>query len=290
MKKQRKQHRPSRLGQLFSYLPVNTKLLYPIYLANQLHLTEETYESSALPQEWDGLTLAFVSDIHFGPMLSQARADDLVQKVNALQPDLILLGGDYGETTATAIEFFKNTEPFKAKLGVLAAIGNHDLLGTPNEQLALERLMQAKGIRLIINDEYRILGQRSVLRFCSTDDLRHGKPVLSVLKKTIRKQEAFTVYFPHSPDILPHVHECSRCHFDLALCGHTHGGQVAVFGRSLHSSSKYGDRYRSGWKREEGKDIFISNGVGTSLIPVRLGAVPQYHKITLKKKPSHQAE
>ena len=76
--------------------------------------------------------------------------------------------------------------------------------------------------------------------------------------------------------------------YQLALCGHTHGGQVALLGHSLHSSSDLGDRYRSGWYREAGAEIMVSNGVGTPVLPVRLGAPPQYHLITLRKDGSHE--
>ena len=72
--------------------------------------------------------------------------------------------------------------------------------------------------------------------------------------------------------------------FQLALCGHTHGGQVVLFNRALKSPSDYGEKYRTGWKKENGVDIMISNGVGTSFLPVRLGARPQIHLITLKAR------
>ncbi len=92
------------------------------------------------------------------------------------------------------------------------------------------------------------------------------------------------IYTPHSPDILPSALKQGHFDFALVLTGHTHGGQVAPFGHTIHSSSRYGDRYRSGWIEEGGKQIFISNGVGTSLLPVRLGAPAQIHRITLRKK------
>ncbi|HUM61301.1 MAG TPA: metallophosphoesterase, partial [Clostridia bacterium] len=69
------------------------------------------------------------------------------------------------------------------------------------------------------------------------------------------------------------------------ICGHTHGGQIVFFGRSLHSSSEYGDRYRSGWYREQGADILVSEGVGTSILPMRVGTRSQIHRLILRNKP-----
>ena len=87
-----------------------------------------------------------------------------------------------------------------------------------------------------------------------------------------------------SPDILPEAEKQAGFRFDLALCGHTHGGQLVVFGRSLHSSSAYGDTYARGWMDAHGGKLLVTHGVGTSLLPMRLGVRPQIHRITLKRK------
>lgn len=278
-----KNYHPSAIGRMLTYIPTG-KLFYPFYLARQLYYTQEEYASRSLPPEWDGFTIAYASDIHLGPMFKKNRAIDIAEKINALNADIILLGGDYGETTQTSIDFFHVIPELKAKHGVLAAIGNHDLHGTDAEIEELRRVMASKHITLLRNECYVLKGKEADIRFCSTDDTRLGLPdpgILHAKKDDVR--QAFTVFFPHSPDILPDLLSDARKHFDVAICGHTHGGQIALFGHSLHSSSKYGDRYRSGWKRENNHDIFISNGVGTSLMPIRLGAPPQYHKITLKR-------
>lgn len=278
-----KKHRVSSIGRLLAKVPKNKKILLPFYLAAQLYLEQSSYVSAQLPVEWDGLRIAFISDIHYGPMFTQQRAVDLINRVNTHNVDIVLLGGDYGETTATAIELFKVIPRIKAKIHVLAAIGNHDLNGTREEIEELKNNMLSLGITPLQNACFTMQRERGYLRFCSTDDTRHGQPDISILKKDV-SPETFTIFFPHSPDILPSLTSSGQRMFDLALCGHTHGGQIAFFGRSLHSSSKFGDRYRTGWMQENGHDIMVSNGVGTSLIPVRIGAPPQYHIITLKRK------
>ncbi len=276
-------YRVNALGKLLSRLPKNIKLLYPLYQAAQLNCLKYTFVCDRLPEEWSGFTIAYASDIHYGPMFSKERAIALIDKLNGCNADIVLLGGDYGEITQTAIDFFQTIPNLHAKFGVLAAIGNHDLNGTPVQVSELKQLMTSRGIIPLQNECHLLQGQKSALRFCSTDDTRHGQPDISILMKDI-SPETFTIFFPHSPDILPSLTNSGRKMFDLALCGHTHGGQIAFFGRSLHSSSKFGDRYRTGWMQENGHDIMVSNGVGTSLIPVRIGAPPQYHIITLKRK------
>lgn len=280
--RKKKHWAPSFLGRLLSNIPQNQKWLFPFYQAGQLSLTRETYVSASLPSAWDGLNIAFCSDIHFGPMFSKQRALMLFEKMNALNADLMLLGGDYGETTQLGIELFDCIPRPSARLGVFASIGNHDLKGTDDQFSTLIQKMENKGIMPLQNASYTLSRQDADLIVCATDDIKLGKPDLRMLTAESRSP-SYTIFFPHSPDILPAILKNDRKAFDLALCGHTHGGQLTFCGHSLRSSSKYGDRYRSGWIKEQNHSIFVSNGVGTSLIPVRLGAPPQYHLITLRK-------
>lgn len=278
----KKHHRPSALGRLLSHIPQDKKWLFPFYEAGQLFLTREVFYSSALPAEWDGFTIAYCSDIHFGPMLSTHRATGLMEKMNTLEADIMLLGGDYGETAHLGAQFARAIPRPLARHGVLAAIGNHDLKGSSEECTALIGALIRKGIRPLQNAAFTLNGRQSDLIFCATDDVKFGSPNISILFET-RDRPAFVVFFPHSPDILPTVFAHKKKAFDLALCGHTHGGQITLWGHSLHSSSKFGDRFRTGWISENAHNIFVSNGVGTSLMPLRLGAPPQYHLITLKR-------
>ena len=122
------------------------------------------------------------------------------------------------------------------------------------------------------------------MAFVSCDDYYCGQPELQKIA-AFRLKADYTVFLPHMPDILPETFKMPGGPFyQLALCGHTHGGQVAVLGHAIHSSSIYGSRYLSGWYNENGVDFLVSNGVGTSGLPVRLGAKPQMHLITMKKE------
>ena len=114
------------LGKLLALLPASCILLYPLYLAAQLDSVEEDYVNPALPGAFEGLRLAFVSDIHYGALLGEDRVRALVRRVNAWQPDVILLGGDYGEDSDGALAFWRLRPGFQAKICVAATVGNHD--------------------------------------------------------------------------------------------------------------------------------------------------------------------
>jgi len=274
--------RASLLGRLLALLPAGCALLYPLYLAAQLDTVEAVYTSPQWPAAFDGLRVVFLSDIHYGAFFREDRVRALVRRVNALEPDVILLGGDYGEDSDGALKFFDLKIGFQARLCVAAAMGNHDRTLPESNLPLLMAAMRERGVLPLVNDVWTLEKDGQTVALCSVDDYYNGSPDLDRVAQLCRGAD-FTVFFPHTPDILPAAYDMPGGPFyQLALCGHTHGGQVALFGRALHSSSEFGNRYLSGWYREEGTDILVSNGVGTSLLPVRLGARPQIHLLTMK--------
>ena len=271
-----------RLLHFTKWIPTSSKILYPFWLSAQLDVVDEAAVFDHLPEIFDGLVIAYCSDIHYGPFFDKKRAEDLARKLNAMQADITLLGGDYGETTKSSIELFKALPDLTARSGVFAVMGNHDLLGRKEDVSELKDLIRSKGIILLDNTAVLIKKGGASLCLCANDDILEGRPDLAALTETIRESD-FTVFAPHSPDILPEAEKQDGFRFDLALCGHTHGGQLVVFGRSLHSSSAYGDTYARGWMDAHGGKLMVTHGVGTSLLPMRLGVRPQVHRITLKR-------
>ena len=284
VKKDGRAKRPGWLGKMLAMLPVTCILLYPLYLAAQLDAVEEEYRSPLLPEEMDGLRLVFLSDIHYGAYLKEDRVRALVRQVNDWRPDLILLGGDYGEDSEGAIAFFALRPGFQAKYGVLGVMGNHDRTPPESNLDRLRQTMLEAGVTPLVNDVWTMEKGGKTLALAGVDDYYNGHPDLNKVRQLSEKAD-FAIFLPHTPDLLPQTYRLpGGPFFRLALCGHTHGGQVALFGRALKSSSEYGNRYRSGWYHENGVDILVSNGVGTSFLPVRLGARPQIHLLTLRKE------
>lgn len=284
MKEQKKKKAgpPSRLGKWLALLPAGCVFLYPLYLASQLQVAEKSYVHPTLPRPFDGLKIAYVSDIHWGSFLSDQRLEALIEQVNALEADFILLGGDYAEDADGALAFWQRKPAFKARIATLAVFGNHDRTLPENHFPRIQRAMKQSGVIPLVNDVWTLEKEGSTLSFSGIDDYYNGWPDLKKVARLSAKAD-FSIFLPHTPDVLPDVYALSeKPFFQLALCGHTHGGQVAFFGWAPLSSSKLGSRYLSGWYREHGADILVSNGVGTSVLPVRLGARPQIHLITLQ--------
>ena len=284
MDKKRNPHTFSRkIGHWLWRLPA-PKWLYPLYLPRQLYLKEYEVAASSVPPALSGLKIAYASDMHYGSYLDESRVIALAEKLNALDADIILLGGDYGDTNEKSLEFWQLIPALHARLAVCAVMGNHDLKEGPAQLLL--KAMRRRGAVPLANSALRLTYNGVHFAVCATDDLYLGYPDF---EKTARQAQgqAYVIYAPHSPDALKPAYALSqKPFFDLAICGHTHGGQVALFGMGLATSSRlgfrYGNRYRTGHIREHGVDVIVSNGVGTTWLPLRWGVEPQYHLITLK--------
>ncbi len=277
-------HMPSRLGLLMASLRPR-RWLYPLYAARQLRLERHEISSSHVPRSLSGLKLAYASDIHYGALLDAERVNDLAARLNALEADIILLGGDYGEDAAHSLEFWRIVPPLHARLAVCAVIGNHDRADGDID--ALCTAMQAKNVTPLVNSALTLRSGEDTIALCATDDCYWGDPDYQDVAAQVRGAD-YVIYAPHAPDALEDAYNVQRDpFFDLALCGHTHGGQVTLLGFAPYTASRrglrYGNHYRSGEIEEHGVTVLVSNGVGTTWLPVRLGARAQYHLITLSR-------
>ena len=271
------------MPKLFGKVPKDIPLLHPFYVAGQLTTAQEELYLPGLPGAFEGFAVGYASDIHYGPLFHRDEAERLYDALLALKTDLLVLGGDYGNKLEKAIALFELFPPFPRELPVLAAMGNHDY-GKRGESIQpLLNAMQSKNVIPLINQTWQTTRGAATLTVSMPDDILSGAPDLNALKKQTAGAD-FVLFAPHSPDLLPEA-EKAGFRFDLALCGHTHGGQITLFGRSLLSSSRYGDRYRSGWFEQGDALVRVSEGVGTSILPMRVGTRSQIHRLILRNKP-----
>jgi uncharacterized protein len=242
------------------------------------------------------LTVAVISDLHAcKPWMEIDRIQSIVEQTNKLNADVIVLLGDfvaglrYGRTGRVgADEWARALTGLKAPLGVHAILGNHDWWsdaaaqrnghGPAFSRLALERV----GIPVYENDVVRLTksgrhfwlaGLGDQLAFQVTRSLYPGRRIgVDDLAGTLRKVPDGdpVILLAHEPDIMPRVPE----RVSLVLSGHTHGGQVRLFGWSPVVPSRYGNRYAYGHVREQ-CDLIVSGGLGCSIMPVRFGMPPE---------------
>ncbi|MBQ8160663.1 MAG: metallophosphoesterase [Clostridia bacterium] len=262
-------------------------LLYPFLEPYFLQVDRITVESSSLASDVNRLRIAYVTDFHEGswPFTTHEKVRQVIRKINSLNPDLILLGGDYAASPDGTSAFFEALvrERFQAPYGVYAVLGEHDR-GTESVSDLRAKIMAA-GITPLINDVYSIRVGSSNLYIAGLDDPVNGYPSVSQLSGKVR-QEDFVIFMCHNPSVIPDVMQSAdmngkRGWVDLGLFGHTHGGQMALFGGLLHLTDGIRKEYTRGLYVENRVPLLISNGIGTSGVPMRLFRFPQIHLITV---------
>ncbi|HEX2762710.1 MAG TPA: metallophosphoesterase [Allosphingosinicella sp.] len=212
-----------------------------------------------------------ISDIHVGgPDMPPARLTRIVAQINALRPDMVLIAGDLVTDKRLATRYYSMAEAIaplaglKPRLATVAVLGNHD--HWRNAAAARAALKRAR-ITLLDNDAARI----GPLAVGGLDDPFIGRDDLDATLAAMRGLDGPRILLSHSPDPF------ARLPGDVALmlAGHTHCGQISppLIG-PLSTMSDYGRRYACGIVREKGRTLVVTAGLGTSGIPLRLGAVP----------------
>lgn len=233
-------------------------------------------------QSWpagvEPVRVALLADIHIqGPDLSPQRMMQIAEKVNAQKPDLILIAGDFSGDRALRTRLYSEGEiaaalkSLKAPFGVYAVLGNHDHW---RDGLAMKRAVSAAGIPVLSNQAVRA----GPLTVAGADDIHTGNADIEALARSADALPGPTIVLSHSPDIAPALPP----RFGLVLAGHTHCGQIVLplIGR-IATASRYGERFACGMIREPGRTMIVSAGLGTSVLPFRFGAPPDFWIVTL---------
>lgn len=247
-------------------------------------LTSETYSLDIpnWPQECADLRIATAGDLHVGsPYYGIEKLREVVREIDAAEPDLVLLPGDFviqGVTGGT----FVAPEVIARELGrltdkypVYAVLGNHDwwLDGS-----RVKAAFEGSGIPVLENQARQIQIGRCSFWLAGIGDYWEGKPDPA---KALREVPpgAPVLGFTHNPDLFPDLPD----RFSLMIAAHTHGGQVyfPVVGR-LIVPSKFGERYAIGHVVEDGRHLFVNPGLGTSIIPVRFLVPPEVSVLSLR--------
>jgi len=299
-------------------------LLYALLEPFLLDIREHEIVSSQVPDACDGLTIALVADIHYGPFFTRQRVRRLVERVNGLSPDIILLGGDYSFRNSRYIEpLFAELSSLRAAKGVFGVLGNHDYwLGSGQIQAG----MDLAGIKVLENEAVWIDcssavsraavrggdsggdggvdggGKGGRIRLGGVADVNEGSPNLTPIFEdgaahcsgTSHRRGAshrsgaergggpstygatdnnYVILLTHNPDLAERVNLAG---IDLMLAGHTHGGQITVFGLwAPFTSSRYGQKYRGGVTETDHTTVIVTRGVGTVRLPMRFFARPE---------------
>ncbi len=246
---------------------------------NQLQVERVTIPLMRLPGAFDGVTIAQLSDLHYGPYVSAEHIAQAVQQTNALQPDAIVLTGDLVNMSWRYIQpCMEIIAKLEAPLGVFAVLGNHDYwIGHLELMLAS---LKKTDIRLLRNQAAPLTRARATMYLVGIDDLWQK---LADLRRALTNvpHNACKIALMHEPDF---ADVAAQAEIDLQLSGHSHGGQVRLpfFGPLV--LPKYGEKYPMGLARVGNfTQVYTTRGVGVLPPAVRLNCPPEITLLTLTR-------
>ena len=253
---------------------------------SSLHNENHVITLPSWPAKCDGVRVALLADLHVGsPFNGTDKLERIVDMTLAAKPDLILLLGDYvihrvvGGKFIAPEKIARSLSRLSAPAGVFAVLGNHDRWYFAKQ---IENAITGAGISVLEDAAVSVRSRQCEFWLVGLSDFLTGpRDYRAVLAKLPLHEPALA--FTHNPDLFPVV----PGNVDLIFDGHTHGGQVYFPGIGrLIVPSRYGQRYAMGHIVENGRHLFVSPGLGTSILPVRFLVPPEVSVVTIRSASS----
>lgn len=270
--------RPSRRAALRGLLATGAGLAVgrlgysAAYERHHVRLEEHDLPVSALPPTLDGLRIGLITDVHVSPAVADADVHNAVALLRLARPDLIALGGDYVtdfDTTRAEAAAEILAPLADAPYGALAVLGNHD------DDRVVPAALDAKGF-VVLRDAHTTLTVRGEL--VDIVGLRYWTRRTTDVAKVLQGTRATKILLAHDPRRLS---DAAAHDVPLVLAGHTHGGQVVLPGLGAVAARRF--PVVAGMARERNTTLFVSRGVGTVVVPMRLNCPPEVSVLTLRR-------
>ncbi|MFN0123319.1 MAG: metallophosphoesterase [Blastocatellia bacterium] len=250
----------------------------------QLEITRQPVRIRKLPSAFHGFRIVQLSDIHHSSFLDESRIATAVERANELEPDLIVLTGDYvSHKTEYIAGCARALGRLQAPHGVFAVLGNHDHW-TDGDMVG--EAIAAAGIQLLNNQHVRLKRRQDTLCLAGIDDLMVKRDDLAAALEGTTRAET-RVLLSHNPAI---IREAARAGIDLVLSGHTHGGQInweLLAGDRNPSITRWlkrpSRRFIRGHVTLGSTHLYVNRGLGTVVVPLRYGCTPEITVLELLK-------
>ncbi len=244
-----------------------------LYERNDLRVTRATIPVSGLPEALQGLRIGLITDLHLSDTVPRRVVDRAVSLMLAEHPDLVALGGDYISwfDTRYARPCAEALAPLSAPHGVYAILGNHD------DDQEMPDALEAQGFEVLRDARTRIQIRNETLEIAG---LRFWTRKVTEIAGVLRGATSPTIVLAHDPRRLAAAAELD---VSAVLAGHTHGGQVVLPGLGAVGARGRGFPALHGTTRRHNTTLFVSRGVGTVYVPVRLNCPPEVAILTLER-------
>lgn len=256
---------------------------YGVVFGKSAHdITHAEFAIPGLAPQLEGFTIGLMSDIHSSTFMTRKDMDHYVGLMNSLKADLIVIPGDFVNSLVEEVyPFAEAFSGLSAPYGVYGVMGNHDFF-TRNPELVAKEINDC-GVKLLRNDKIIIEKDGGRLTLLGVDDVGRPERALEKIQTALgtTNQNIPKILLCHRPYFLE---QASTSGIDLVLSGHTHGGQVSLgkFGNTTIAPASLASRYIWG-KYSIGKThMYVSRGIGTVGLPIRLNCPPEITRITLR--------
>jgi hypothetical protein len=242
------------------------------YERHRIGVTEAALPVSGLPVALDGLRIALLTDIHHSQLVGPDDVTEAVQIALAARPDLIVLGGDYVTFGDRAFvgPVADLLAPLQAPHGVFAILGNHD------DDKDMPAALARQGFTVLKDQRTRVALRGEALELAG---IRFWTRRPADITRVLRDAQDTVLLLAHDPRRLT---EAAALNVPAVLSGHTHGGQVVLPGVGAIAKSRF--PILAGTGGSQNTSIFVSRGIGTVYVPIRINCPPEVAVITLRRR------
>ena len=244
---------------------------------NHPEVTVHRWATEKWRKFYQPLRLVQISDLHLKGFSSFEKS--VAKKVNELQPDILVMTGDYIESNDKFGELLEFLALLPQGCPKLAVLGNWDHWSGVKVK-EFEKAFAGFGIELLDNSKKTLGYKFNHICIVGVDDPTNGWEKLDKAAGHLAERQ-FNLFLAHSPNIITSI---EKLPIDLMLCGHTHGGQVKIPGFKPFWMPSKCEGYVAGFYTRGGKTMYVNRGIGNSVLPIRLGCRPEITVFEIEPK------
>jgi predicted MPP superfamily phosphohydrolase len=271
------------IGFFLFYVPIRI-----IYDYNSISIRTVEYKKENLSPSLENFKLVFISDIQADHYTDEGRLSSYIEKVNSLNPDLILIAGDLITTGPNYIELSaQEVGKLKSKYGIYSCVGDHDNWAYRNDYARslseVKSALNYHGVQMIDNDIKKVNVDSTEIAISIITNTYVETIAENILDSlSSNNNGSFKIFLTHQPQEYL-IESAHKNNFNLFLAGHTHGGQVTlVFPFIQLTPTMFETKYIRGDFWFDGMLMIINRGLGMSLAPIRYNSTPEITLIVLE--------